>query len=499
MSDFFRADVIDHNNKRLIISPKTIMTDDEVDHDPRRCVKMDILPIIPRQQVFEAVLTHIDDKAVVWVMLQDDVSKLTKVTANCLECNVKETNIEVGCLYVARLGKNSVRVRVLKCLEDGKFYSVNVDSGEVLLCDGNILYKASLPLLHVPPLAVPLKLYGVKKAVGNMEEYIHEELTGPQLGLVTVVVLEENVTALPMPAHVFYAKNGSNCGGNLAFTMLRKGIVRVITSYDDWSLEFNDHGLEWLLGMSPKLHDLYVLPFPLPLALGTWLSVFVEGLEYLLKDGEEVEPTILDKEANKVGCRVLSTNHLLNFGQDERLQMEIGDSMRISESQVTEINNAFLRLIKKLQKSADVASPVQSFTRGQPVLAYYSFGAGLDGEWCRAILTSELCQKEDYLWVSFIDYGHRAMVPRSVIRVLEESLRREPVYLLSVSFKMPNENCHLRTTRREIKHRDDETLILLKVTSILPKNNPQNRMFVEFSKAVQDIGKKGSYSIANIC
>ena len=490
---------MDHN-KRPIISPKTTTTDDDVDHHMSTCIKMDILPIIPRQQVFEAVMTHVDDNAVVWVVTQDDISKLSVVKASCLKCNKREPNIEVGFMYVARLGKNGVRVRVLKCLEDGTYYAVDVDSGEVLLCDGDSLCKASRQLLHIPPLAVPLKLYGIKKTVDNIGEYIHEDITGPQLGSVTVVVLEDNVKALPMPAHVFYDKNGSKCGGNLAFTMLKKGLVRVITTYDEWSQEFNDHGLEWLLGMSPKLHDLHVLPFPLPLASGTWLSVFVEGFEYRLKDGEEVEPTIHYKEANKVGCRVLPTNHLLNFGHDERLQMEIGASLRISESQVTELNNAFLSLIEKLQKSAEVASPIKSFTKHQSVLAYYSFGAGSGGEWCRANLTFDQCPKEDYVWVSFIDYGHKAMVPRRVIRVLEEALRREPVYLLTVSFNMPNENCQLRTIRKQIKNRDVETLIMLKVASTVPKVFPQvPDTLVLFSKAVQDHGKKGTYSMTDIC
>ena len=85
------------------------------------------------------------------------------------------------------------------------------------------------------------QLFGANKAVNNIREYIHEDIIGPQLGSVTIVVLEDNVKALPMPAYVFYAKNGSKCGRNLAFTMLRKGLVRVITSYDDWSLEFNHH------------------------------------------------------------------------------------------------------------------------------------------------------------------------------------------------------------------------------------------------------------------
>ena len=48
------------------------------------------------------------------------------------------------------------------------------------------------------------------------------------------LVLEDNVKALPMLAYVFYAKNGYKCGDYRAFTMLRKGLVRVKTSYDDW-------------------------------------------------------------------------------------------------------------------------------------------------------------------------------------------------------------------------------------------------------------------------
>ena len=496
---FFRGDAA---NQFRPISLQTTITDEDVVHDSLACVTMDILPIVPRQQVFEAVMTHVDDKAVVWVVPQSDMPRLTEVTAKCLECNEIESNIEVGCLYVARQGNtnNRVRVRVLKSLEEGTFYAIIVDSGEVLICYGGSLYKASRPLLHTPPLAVPLKLYGVKKAVGDIGEYIHEDITGPRLGLVTVMVLEENVTALPLPAHVFYAKSGSRCGGNLAFTMLSKGLVRVITSYDDWSTEFNDHGLEWMLGMNPKLHNLDILPFPLPLASGTWLCVFVEGSEYMLKDGEEVEPNIYYKDANRVGCRVIPTNHLLNFGHGELQQKEIGDSLRISEAQVTEINRAFLRLTEKLKKSAAVASIVQSFTRGLPVLAYYSYGAGSDGEWCRASLTSEQCLKDDYVWVFFVDYGHRAMVPKSGIRVLDDSLRREPVYLLNIRFKMPNENCQLRTIRREIKDREDETLILVKVAPTLPKVYPHvTESFVGFSKAVKDHGKNGTYSIANVC
>ena len=69
-----------------------------------------------------------------------------------------------------------------------------------------------------------------------------------------------------------------------------------------------------------------------------------------------------------------------------------------------ELNNAFFSF-SLIEKSAEVTSPTQSFTRDQSVLAYYSIGALLGGEWCRANLTFDHCLKEDYVWVSFIDYG----------------------------------------------------------------------------------------------
>ena len=67
-------------------------------------------------------------------------------------------------------------------------------------------------------------------------------------------------------------------------------------------------------------------------------------------------------------------------------------------------------------------------------------------------------------------------------------------------FEMPQENCQLKIIRKEIKDREDETLILIKVNSTCPRVYPQNtETFVGFSKAVQDIGKKGTYRIANVC
>ena len=90
-----------------------------------------------------------------------------------------------------------------------------------------------------------------------------ESISGPELGMVTVAVIEESVHTLPLPANIYFASNGDKYGGNLAFRMLKT-----------------------------KLHELSHLPFPLPLAAGMWLHVSVEGQECQLRNGEEIEPTV---------------------------------------------------------------------------------------------------------------------------------------------------------------------------------------------------------------
>ena len=72
--------------------------------------------------------------------------------------------------------------------------------------------------------------------VQQLKSYLFNSLIWGFSELLSCRVLEDN--ALPMPAYVFYAKNGYGykCGGRLSslHDMLRKGLVRVITSCDDW-------------------------------------------------------------------------------------------------------------------------------------------------------------------------------------------------------------------------------------------------------------------------
>ena len=73
---------------------------------------------------------------------------------------------------------------------------------------------------------MPIKLYGVQKSRKylRMEDFmLTESISGPELGLVTVTVIEESVHTLPLPANIYFASNGDKHRGNLAFRMLKMG------------------------------------------------------------------------------------------------------------------------------------------------------------------------------------------------------------------------------------------------------------------------------------
>ena len=382
---------------------------------------------------------------------------------------------------------------------------MNVDSGELIKCLKENLNKISARLLHIPPLAVPVKLYGVQKIKKSlrMEDFmLTESISGPELGLVTVAVIEESVYTLPLPANIYFVSNRDKYGGNLAFRMLKMGMVRVIVTHSEWNLEYYDHGLDWLIGMENKLHELSHLPFPLPLAAGMWLQVSVEGQEYKLRSGEEIEPTVHCSDASKVGLRVFPISSNDFEAEDPCLHSEIKHSLRITEEQVSRLTIGFLKFKQRLQESAKTATFPDDLLVGKPVLGLYQEGD--ISEWCRVNLTGEATRPEhkDSVWAFFIDYGHRAQVKVTNIRTLEEGLAREPVFILEADFKMPDDNHQLKTIRKEIKDvKGEDVKIMMMVESIVPHTYPDlKEILVSFSKAIKTgEGRLGVHAIAKIC
>ena len=479
---------------------------EKVECDPMYCVFPSIKPRIPQHQVFEAMVTHVDERAVVWVVPRDDMDTLADITSGCLECKELETVAIPGLLCVARQGKNPIRLRVLRDLEDGFFLCMKVDSGEMIKCPMEKLYKMSASLLHIPPLAVPVKLYGVRRSRGKLrpEEFmLSESIFGPELGLVTVAVLEDGVNTLPLPSNIYFSRDEDKYGGNLAFRMLKMGMVKVLCSFDEWYNEYNDHGLEWLIGTETKLHELSHLPFPLPLSAGMWLHVSVEGQEFKMKDGEEIEPTIHCSDASKVGLRLCPISSNDFEAEDQVLNSEIKRSLRITEKQVTNLTIGFLKFKQRLQESAETASIPEEVWPGKLVLGLYQDQESGISEWCRVNLTGEATRPEhkDSLWAFFIDYGHRARIKTSNIRTLDAALAKEPVFILEADFKIPDDNHQLRIIREEIKDvKGEDVKMMIKVEKVVPRMYPDlNETVVSFSKAIKTEGHLGTHVIAKIC
>merc|ERR1719186_592374 len=128
-----------------------------------------LVPVLPAMQVFTAMLMHIDCSGVVWV-IPDTVGHIfSEVIGELGSCSDPAQEIRPGVLVVARIRGRSVRARMLEDEEDASRL-LDIDSGEEFWADGQELRQVSPSLLSKPPLAIPLKLYGVRKTTYTLSE-----------------------------------------------------------------------------------------------------------------------------------------------------------------------------------------------------------------------------------------------------------------------------------------------------------------------------------------
>ena len=93
----------------------------------------------------------------------------------------------------------------------------------------------------------------------------------------------------------------------------------------------SDNGLDWMLDPMAEPHSLTFMPHPLPLAVGQWVAVSVEGLEYPVVRGQEQEPDISTPDANRIGVQVRNLPANSTF---DKFCDPICSSLSIVESQV---------------------------------------------------------------------------------------------------------------------------------------------------------------------
>ena len=233
--------------------------------------KPSLLPLLPEHQHFPAKILHIDQAGVVWVVpsdhlqVQGEVSRLLQCQTSRL-WKTPQVGVLVTCRCSQEQGRVMIRARILKISEtEDEIFYINIDSGEMGQCSARDLHEIGRDLLSLPPLAVPLKLYGVKK-IREQEKFSR----GVDSLLSTIGQLEVRVSvlkcppaSLPLPVSVRYSLDlpgKAQLLGNLALDLLAGGLVEVVSQWSDWDTEYQDHHLHWLLGPSqPLIQELYHL------------------------------------------------------------------------------------------------------------------------------------------------------------------------------------------------------------------------------------------------
>ena len=293
-------------------------------------------PLLPAKQVFTAMLMHIDSSGVVWVFPETVMNLFSEIIAELGSCVDPVQNVSPGVMVVARISGRKVRGRVLE--EESVVKLVDIDSGEVFSSSRENLLEVSPSLLCKPPLAIPIKLYGVRKSCSALSDEDRTALfdkIGKKTSTpfwCTVSVLEKNLDQFPLPAHVRYTVQ-EDYDGNMALDLVEMGLCDVITSFSQWEMEVSDHCLDWMLDPMSVPNTLSFMPHPLPLAVGQWLHVSVEGLEYPIdaERGLEREPDINTPDANRIGVQI---KHLSSKSAFDQHQEDIAQSSAVVAPQV---------------------------------------------------------------------------------------------------------------------------------------------------------------------
>ena len=387
-------------------------------------------PLLPASGFFRAKILHIDGEGVVWVVPNDHIKLLSEVAIRTSSCTalMEEDQVDIGKLLVVQAGRTLVRGRILE-LEEEQVVFLNVDTGEPGQCSLQAVFAISPGLLSIPPLAVPIMLYGMKRRNQSQLEGdrdLTRILATIPRSQVTVSLLEPGPeSSFPLPAQVRYREEGEGeLERSLGLTLLAGGLMSVVTSHTDWTRQLQLTGLQWL--NLPSSLPLTRLPHPFPLAPGLWLSVTVQAVNFPLD--EEKEPSIESVWANRVSCHLLPLNTSLSF---DFCQREITNSARLSKTALESLEVAYEDRREKMRVVAEQEGGVKDVKPGDGVLVF------VNQEWCRAEVLRYL--RDQVVQVFYTDYGHDGGASTEDLRALKEG-RLEPVQVREFFFKMPETN-----------------------------------------------------------
>ena len=400
---------------------------------PSQMQRMPAEPEVPSSSLFTAKLTTIDSKGTVWVVpkdtskIEEEVRRLIKVSTE--SCPRYEGR--VGEVVVMR--KNKCRGRIIHHDFQDQVTLLDLDSGKKHTVDWSLLSLPASSLLDFPPLAIPLKLYGVKKSLAELSD-----LQDVHYDEVTVLNLALNKQRFPLPANIRFANNKKN----LALDLLEKGSFQLIKNQADWTKEFLDHGLDKELDPREKymkesdgksnywsivsegvkqveLLNMNSLAHPLPLTVGQWLGVQVEAIVSSVEAGP----------AGQVCCSLWPTTAPGPEGDQE----EVAASASIINAGLETLQIEFEEFEEELMFKMISADLLAEVSIGQQVLALYQTEE--DKAWSRAVI--ENIKEDGGLVVTYSDYGYRGDVTRDNVRAITKEQWMEPRHVRDLQFKLP--------------------------------------------------------------
>merc|ERR1719357_1584274 len=361
---------------------------------------------IPLEKIWSATLKHVDSRLVFWVVPFDLQSRYAhEISEHMKTSTVPVQNVEPGKLVVTSYNSNKVRCRVLKV--DGKTISlIDIDNGRQFSSNIGSLTISSDILSSIPPLAIPVKLYGISKNQninsGKLIDTLNECFQNSQYRC-KVSVMGTDSKQFPCIGHIRYNMDIEN-DGNMALDLVRLGVCDITTNSSKWSSEVLNHGLEWMSHLVPNLQPLLSLPNPIPVAVGSWFAATAHCIPYLLLNGKEVDPTIDSSDANRIGVHFHPLTSLkLNPSDDDG----INESIEFYLPRVNAFDESFQQRIETLAAAAKKGEKIENPKRGDDVLVMYEYTDG-GGEWCRGVIESQ--HSVDVFSVILTDYGQRIFV-----------------------------------------------------------------------------------------
>merc|ERR1719357_1840721 len=433
---------------------------------------------IPLEKIWSATLKHVDSRLVFWVVPFDLQSRYAhEISEHMKRSTAPVHNVEPGKLVVTSYNSSKVRCRVLKV--DGETVSlIDIDNGRQFSSNIGSLTISSDILSSIPPLAIPVKLYGISKNQnidsGKLIDTLNECFQNSQYRC-KVSVMGTDSKQFPCIGHIRYNMDIEN-DGNMALDLVRLGVCDIITNSSKWNSEVLNHGLEWMSHLVPNLQPLLSLPNPIPVAVGSWFAATAHGIPYLLINGKEVDPTIDSSEANRIGAHFYPLSSLmLNPSDDDG----INENIEFYSPMVNALDESFQQRIEALAAAAKNGEKIVNPKMGENVLVLYEYTDG-GGEWCRGVIESE--HSVDVFTVILTDYGQRIFVNIDKISRLDHAEKLMPAQLFNARFTMPTSNEELLSIRSDVA--DDFVLMRVENISECPLNTEE--IFVSIWKCTKN-------------